>query len=78
MSFILFTVLQIFKIAMKLTIQPASVEAVRAFSAGGLFAKNPRLVCTTPQSMRLLHRKCVAEAVNIKNAWFSSYTQRWL
>ena len=41
MSFTRFNALQIFK----LTIQPASVEVERAFSAYGLFA-------TTPQSMR--------------------------
>ena len=45
MSFTLCNALQIFKLTVKLTIQPASVEAERAFSARGPFA-------TTPQSMR--------------------------
>ena len=45
MSFTLFNALQIFKLTIKLTLQPISVEAERTFSACGLFAM-------TPQSMR--------------------------
>jgi len=41
MSFTLINALQIFKLTMKLTIQPASVEAERAFSACGFFATTP-------------------------------------
>jgi len=61
-----FNALQIFK----LTIQPASVEAERAFSTCGLLLRlYNRCV--------VLHRECVAKAGNGKNAWFSSYMQRW-
>jgi len=52
MSFTLFNALQIFKLTMKLTIQPASVDAERVFSGCGLIVTNPGHVYTTPQSMR--------------------------
>jgi len=55
---------------MKLTIQPAYVAAERTFSAwGSLLRLHNRGV--------VLHKKCVAKAVNAKNAWFSSCVQRW-
>jgi len=82
MRFTLFNALQIFKLTVKLTIQPASVEAERTFGACGLFT-------TTPQSMRCASHEMRCQStmvwfivsyhsVDVKNAWFSSYMQRWL
>jgi len=68
MSFTLFNALQIIKLTMMLTTQPGSEEAERSFSACGLFATNRCVV---------LHKQCVAKAVNVKNARFSSCMQRW-
>jgi len=55
MSFPLFNALQTYK----LTIEPASMEAKRAFSACGLFS-------TLHNRCVVLHTKCVAKAANVK------------
>jgi len=68
--FTLFNALQIFKLTMKLTIQPASVETERAFGAGGLFAM-------TPQSTHCASYEMCCQSSKVKNAWFLSYVQHW-
>jgi len=70
MRFTLFNTLQIFKLTMKLTIQSASVEAERTFNAWRLFVT--KLWSRSHDStIDVLHKKCVAKAVNVKNACFS-------
>jgi len=71
MSFTLFNALQIFKLTVKLMIQPASVAAEMAFSVCGLFATNPSLVTRLHNRCVVLHKKRFAKAVNVENAWFS-------
>ena len=58
MSFTLFNALQIFKLTMKLTTQPASVEVERAFSACGFFATTPQSMLCASYEMRCQSSKC--------------------
>ena len=58
MSRTLFNALQIFKLTMKLTVQPASVEVEIAFNACGLFDM-------THNQCIVFQTKCVANSVNV-------------
>jgi len=58
MIFTLFNTLHVFKLAMKLTIHPASLEAVRAFCPCGRFARTPQSMRCASYEMRCQSSKC--------------------